>query len=116
MDKWLAGECARMRGILGSVPFIVKIIVCVMIDFFGLGFGIAQIALLLSGVATAIGLGSIGLSIAYAIFQAIICVLFWNVWALGIGIAFVKSVPGINAIPFLTIICLWHGYKTGWRY
>ena len=92
----------RGNSPLGSLPFWVKLSVCVALDFVAIPALIADFA-------------SFGItSKVYGAIQALIAYLFWSSPMLA-GLALIEAWT-IQVIPFMTIICVWNGYKTRWRH
>jgi hypothetical protein len=88
---------------LGSLPFIAKLGIAVAVDFIGLLQWL---------------LGPVGFATqrAYAVVQGVLAYSMYSSAFMG-GLAFVTEefIDVTNAIPTMTIVALWNGYKTGWR-
>jgi hypothetical protein len=92
-----------------SVPFPIKLIVCILLDIASLP--VVFLKFFPEPVTTAIG--AVAGTVMGGI-HAVVCYLFFGSPALAMT-AFVEE-STIQAIPFLTMISLWNGYKTGWKY
>lgn len=96
----------RGQSPLATIPFFVKLPICLAADGIGLLF-------LMAWVIPLVGLpGTIG----YAVFQALVAYAFWNSPMLAVLVFGVEAAPFLNVLPMLTLMCVWNGYKTGWRF
>lgn len=114
------------RSPLGTVPFAVKLFFCVLIDIVSLMISAIAGGSLAIGIMTLVGgvlpasltsvAVAIGSSFVIAVIQGLVAFLFWTTPVLIGACFFSEVIPYVNAVPIMTIICLWNGYKTGFKY
>lgn len=96
------------RSPLGTLPFFVKLLICVFIDYIGLIFmGMNVLAFPIALPIT---------YITYGILMGVVSVLFWAFPLPFAIVAFGAKAGSLLALPMMTAMCLWHGFKTRWRY
>lgn len=113
---------------LGSLPFFFKLVVAIIIDIIGIVYSAAQgigsaiailnfpfVAALIPASFTVVA-AMVTTGLVLVGIQALVAFLFYSNPMLFPMIAIVELTPVINVFPTMTVMALWNGYKTGWRY